>query len=144
MTDRPDLAGLLDAARMHLEANVLPVIRSDPKLYFQTLVALNVLGIAQRELAHGADMRRAEWAAFVALTGIEFPVPASDRAMDRMLADSRAALCSAIRQGEYDRPADSSRLMLYLETVVADQLAVNNPAMAERLARERASQMGAE
>ena len=50
MIDRPTLAELIDAARMHMETNVIPAVREDRKLYFRTLVAINVLKIAEREL----------------------------------------------------------------------------------------------
>jgi len=49
--DRPDVSELIDAVRQHLEQQVIPAVKDDPKLYFQTLVAANVLKIAGRDLA---------------------------------------------------------------------------------------------
>lgn len=50
--DRPDALELLEAVTEFLSGEILPVL-DDPRLRFRTLVALNALGIAYREL--GAD-----------------------------------------------------------------------------------------
>jgi hypothetical protein len=144
MSDRPDLAALLDAVRMHIETNVLPVIRPDPRLYFQTLVALNLLKLGQREITQGANLLRAEWSALNMLTGEEQVFPARDDEASQAIAARRAAVCKAIRSGEYDGPADSNRLAAYLEPVVTAQLALNNPGLADRMAREVAEGTAAE
>jgi hypothetical protein len=47
--DRPSPVELLDAAHEFIEAELLPVL-SNPRLRFRTLVALNALAIASREL----------------------------------------------------------------------------------------------
>ncbi|RTI21442.1 DUF6285 domain-containing protein, partial [Thermus scotoductus] len=52
MRDRPTAAELLQAVGEFLERELLPALE-DPRLRFQTLVALNALGIARRELALG-------------------------------------------------------------------------------------------
>ena len=49
MTDRPTAAELVEATREYLEAEILPAL-DDQRLRFRTLVAINALGIAQREL----------------------------------------------------------------------------------------------
>ena len=49
MTDRPTAVELIEATREYLEAEILPSL-DDPRLRFRTLVAINALGIAQREL----------------------------------------------------------------------------------------------
>jgi hypothetical protein len=55
MSARPTAAELVEATREFLEAEVLPVL-DDPRLRFRALVAINALGIAQRELEHeGGD-----------------------------------------------------------------------------------------
>ena len=48
MTDRPTAAELVEATREYLEAEILPAL-ADQRLRFRTLVAINALGIAQRE-----------------------------------------------------------------------------------------------
>lgn len=54
MSDRPSAAELVEATREFLEREVLPAA-SDGRLRFRTLVAINALGIAQRELASAED-----------------------------------------------------------------------------------------
>ena len=49
MPDRPTPAELAEAVREFLESEVLPLM-TDHRLRFRTLVALNALGIARREL----------------------------------------------------------------------------------------------
>jgi hypothetical protein len=49
VTDRPTAAELVEATREYLEAEILPTL-DDQRLRFRTLVAINALGIAQREL----------------------------------------------------------------------------------------------
>ena len=49
MSDRPTASELVEATREFLEREVLPAA-SDGRLRFRTLVAINALGIAQREL----------------------------------------------------------------------------------------------
>ena len=49
MSDRPDAAELIEAVREFLEREILPAL-DDHRLRFRTLVAMNALAIAQREL----------------------------------------------------------------------------------------------
>jgi len=49
MSDRPNAAELVEAAREFLEREILTALE-DHRLRFRTLVAMNALGIAQREL----------------------------------------------------------------------------------------------
>jgi len=49
VSDRPTAAELVEATREFLEQEILPTL-ADPRLRFRTLVAVNALGIAQREL----------------------------------------------------------------------------------------------
>jgi Domain of unknown function (DUF6285) len=50
VTDRPTAPELLEAVAAFLEDEILPAL-DDHRLRFRTLVALNALGIARRELA---------------------------------------------------------------------------------------------
>jgi hypothetical protein len=52
VTDRPDAAELLEAVWEFLSAEVLPTL-DDHRLKFRTLVAMNAIGIARRELEAG-------------------------------------------------------------------------------------------
>jgi Domain of unknown function (DUF6285) len=49
LTDRPTPAELVEATREFLEREILPTL-DDDRLRFRTLVAINALAIAQREL----------------------------------------------------------------------------------------------
>jgi hypothetical protein len=49
VSDRPDAGELLEAVWEFLSGEVLPTL-DDPRLKFRTLVAMNALGIARREL----------------------------------------------------------------------------------------------
>src|SRR3954463_1906210 len=54
MLDRPNALELLEAVNEFLAGEVLPLM-DDHRMKFRTLVALNALGIAYRELAAGED-----------------------------------------------------------------------------------------
>jgi hypothetical protein len=138
MTDRPDLHALLDAVRLHLETNVVPSVRADPRLYFQTLVALNLLKIGQRELIQGVELLREEWIAINQLREEEIEMPEREDFLTSELNARRTALGAAIRNGKYDSPELGMRLVGYLERIVGTQLTLNNPALSARLAKEAA------
>jgi hypothetical protein len=54
MHDRPNALELLEAVTEFLSGEVLPSV-TDHRLKFRTLVALNALGIAYRELTSGSE-----------------------------------------------------------------------------------------
>jgi hypothetical protein len=55
MSDRPTAAELVEATREFVERELLPTV-TDHRLRFRTLVALNALGIVERELeSPGSD-----------------------------------------------------------------------------------------
>lgn len=136
MNDRPTISELLIAARQHFEAQVIPLTKqTNAKLYFQTLVAVNVLRIVERELALGAGHARAEWQRLNALLG-EQPAPASDTALYQALAERNAALCADIRAGAHDDA--SPALFAHLKACASEQLAIANPKYLATLAHEDA------
>ena len=59
MRDRPNALELLEAVNEFLAGEVLPLME-DHRMKFRTLVALNALGIAYRELAEGPDQGPSE------------------------------------------------------------------------------------
>ena len=59
MRDRPNALELLEAVNEFLAGEVLPLM-DDHRMKFRTLVALNALGIAYRELAAGPDVGLSE------------------------------------------------------------------------------------
>jgi hypothetical protein len=58
--DRPTPQELAEAVREFLEREILPTIE-DHRLKFRTLVAINGLGIAERELWATAEPRHEDW-----------------------------------------------------------------------------------
>jgi hypothetical protein len=101
VTDRPTALELLEAVTEFLSAEVLPAT-TDPRLKFRTLVALNALGIAYRELT---QVRGSE------------PLSEEDLAM----------LANRIRAG--DVPDDA---LPVLKAHVAAKLRISNPAYLEK------------
>lgn len=138
MYDRPTAHELLDAVRAHLEDQVIPAVRNDRKLYFQTLVAANVLRIVGREMqlapAHGAE----EWARLGQIDGSDAPPPPDLAALQAALNERGAALAAAIRAGDYDDDARRHALFAHLTKSVIEQLEVANPAFLQKLAAEDA------
>lgn len=134
MYDRPSAQALIDAARLHFETQVIPAVRSDPKLYFQTLVAINVLKIVGRELELEEAHQITEWAGLNLIEGGDLPFPLlhSDRIAG--LSERNAALCAAIRSGVYDQ-ADEFVFEQVCQTTIA-QLEVANPKYLQTLAYE--------
>jgi hypothetical protein len=124
MYDRPTLTELITAVRQHLENEVIPATKAlNHKLYFQTLVAVNVLRIAERELILAEPHLQAEWKRLNALLG-EQPLPNEPTARRAALAERNRALCAAIRAGHYDSSQD---LLRHLKACAAEQLEVANP-----------------
>jgi hypothetical protein len=138
MYDRPTLAELLDAVRLHLETAVIPAVRGDRQLYFRTLVALNVLKIAGRELQMNAGHARNEWLRLNAVEGADQPMPNSEQALRDALMRRNASLCEDIRSGAYDAHRDRNRFALFehLKATALDQLTVANPRFLAKLREE--------
>lgn len=133
MYDRPTATELLQAAQQHLENAVLPIARAHShKLYFQTLVAVNVLRIVARETELRSGHLWAEWSRLNMLLGGEDRPDSDERLHDRLQARN-AALCAAIRAGEWDR---NSSLFEHLKATTIEQLEVANPKFLHTLATE--------
>lgn len=135
MYDRPTAAELIEAARLHLEQQVIPAAKAvNHKLYFQTLVAANVLKIVERELSLDSTHLGAEWSRLNMLLGAA-PIPASTDEMQTALAERNAALCAAIRAGNYDT---DRALFEHLKATTIEQLEVANPRYLSVLQAEDA------
>lgn len=144
MTDRPTLSELIEAVQLHLETQVIPAIKAEPKLYYQTLVAINVLKIAGRELRHGYEQVRAEWMRLNALTGVELPLPPDPVAAGAALAERDAWLCDAIRAGAFDEADRRAALLAHLLARAAGALEIANPRFLAILAEEDEARRHAE
>ncbi len=87
--DRPNLDELLEALGEFLEEEILPGL-TDPRLRFRTLVALNALGIARRELLLGGALAEEDRRELGALLGLEAPLEELLRALGAKIREGRA------------------------------------------------------
>jgi hypothetical protein len=126
MQDRPLAAELAEAVREFIETEVLPRI-DDPRLRFRALVALNGLGILEREIALSAPLVRREVESLARLLGHADPLPDDPLELRRHAADLNLALVRRIRAGD----APEGTLAHCLATV-ADKLRVASPRYLER------------
>lgn len=133
MYDRPTAQELLDAARTHLETHVIPVIKAERKLYFQTLVAINVLRIIERELGHYEAHLHAEWSRLRDLLQLDTPIPNNQRGFMTEVMAQNHLLAEAIRAGEYD---SSQALFDHLKATTTEQLEVANPLFLMKILAE--------
>ncbi|HEU5160226.1 MAG TPA: DUF6285 domain-containing protein [Streptosporangiaceae bacterium] len=108
--DRPSAAELVTAVREFLERDILDAVEGRAR--FHTRVAINVLGMVERELADGPAQAAAH-AARLARLGV----------------GGDAELAAAIRSGDLDDRAADVRAAL-IESV-RDKLRVANPGYLE-------------
>lgn len=138
--DRPTLEELIDAARMHLETAVIPAVKGDARLYFQSLVAANILRIAARQASLEAAHLQGLWQDMNALLGAVEPFDGDPADLRRRLEARRADLCAAIRAGDYDAEDRAAPLLVHLLRATRLQLEVANPKFLEALdAEDRAA-----
>lgn len=113
--DRPTASELLAAIADFLREEVTPALdRVDPRLGFQTRVAVNSLAILEREarLGPAADAREHE-----RLTRL--------LRRDGTLAELNRELALQLRAGERDER--DAQLMAHLDATTADKIAIANP-----------------
>ena len=108
--DVPDAAGLVEAVREFLEKDVMT--STEGRVQFHTRVAVNVLGMVERELKHGEEQLAAHRAGLESLG----------------VADERE-LAEAIRRGDLDDRLDDVRA--FVEATVRSKLEVANPKHLE-------------
>ena len=95
MHDRPSAAELCEAVRGFLETEVAPTLQ-DPRLRFRTLVAINALAIAGRDLANGEALARNEAALLADLLG----TAAREGTPHEQARALSVELCRRIRAGD--------------------------------------------
>ncbi len=130
MQDRPTAGELVEAVREFLEAEILPDL-SDPRARFRTLVAMNALGILEREMTHEEALLQAELARLASLLPGEDPTsPGSLGELKGRVADLNRTLARAIRDGQVPEGA-----LRALKQTGAEKLEVASPRYLERNAR---------
>jgi hypothetical protein len=100
LQDRPTAVELIEAIRDFVEHDVLPAV--DGRVRFHARVAVNALGMLERELRLGAELDAAERARLAELLGHDGDVPAltaelARRIRDGGLDDRRAEVAAAVR-----------------------------------------------
>ncbi len=109
--DRPTAAELVEAVREFLERDVMAA--TEGRVQFHARVAVNVLGMVQRELEDGESMATAHAARLAALG-----------------FGDEAALAAAIRDGSLDDRYEEVKATVW--DTVRDKLRVANPRYLER------------
>jgi LmbE family N-acetylglucosaminyl deacetylase len=126
MQDRPDARELLDAVRMFLEEQLVPVLEGTRQ--FHARVAANVLGIVARELVSGEDALRSEWTRLTRL--LQVPPddsPAGGEALTAAVRALNETLAERVRHGDADDGAWHAEVLAHLRATSAERLAIANP-----------------
>ncbi len=110
--DRPTAAELVAAVREYLERDVMPA--TEGRVAFHARVAVNVLGMVERELELGPAQDAAEHERLVALLGHEGTID-----------DLTAELARGIRDGSLD--ARRGEVVSHVRATVRAKLEVANP-----------------
>jgi hypothetical protein len=127
MQDRPTTRELVEAARELFEREILPTI-TDPRLRFRTLVALNALGMCERELMAGDVFVDEELRGLRALLGAAAgPLPEARSAKEEEAWALRKELAARIRDGR--APEGSGA---FLRASVGYKLAIASPRFTSR------------
>jgi len=101
MRDKPEGSELLAIAGAALREEVLPGLGGRQR--YTLLMALNAMGIAQRQLEYGQGLLDEEWASLAGL--LELPVTPGD------LSLANGQLAKYIRAGQYDKGTKSYPLL---------------------------------
>jgi hypothetical protein len=125
--DRPTPTELAVAVRGFIEQELLPAIE-DRRARFHTLVAINALGILERELTVGERLLRDEVGRLQALLGVEATVPPDPISLGARARELNAELAARIRRG--DTPAGT---LEHLERTAIEKLEVASPRYLERV-----------
>jgi hypothetical protein len=112
MQDRPTAVELLEAIREFLQQDVMPAVEG--RVQFHNRVAINALGMLERELRLGPDLDAAERARLGALLG-----------HDAEVATLTAELAADIRDGALDDRRDD--VVAVVRESVRSKLLVSNP-----------------
>jgi Domain of unknown function (DUF6285) len=129
MQDRPTVLELLAAVRGFLEDDLVPSLEGRRR--FHALVAANVLGIVERELAGDEQQLARQWDRLAALFALEPATrPQLPSAMRAAVRELETRLAERIRTGELDDDESAARVRAHVRATVLEKLAVANPRFA--------------
>lgn len=127
MQDRPTQRELVEAAREFFEREILPTI-ADPRLRFRALVALNALGISEREMFAGDVFVDEELRGLRGLLGHgDAPLPESRAAKEAEAWALRKTLAARIREGAAPEGAAE-----FLQASMGWKLSIASPRFVAR------------
>lgn len=111
LANKPTAADLVQAVRQHLEKKVQPRLQGSDVFYLR--IALNALGIVERELREGPGLAETDRKELLALLGSADTPDAEEQLMEKL------------KSGELD--ASSPGLLDYLVARTQRRLSVDNP-----------------
>jgi hypothetical protein len=126
MQSRPDAAELAVAVREFLESEIVPVL-TDPRLKFRTLVAMNALGMLERESELEEGFLHLEYSGLTALLKVDAEMPDSLEALREAVCELNTELSRRIRGGEV-LPGTFD----VLRRAAVNKLRVSSPAYLKR------------
>jgi hypothetical protein len=129
MQDRPTASELTEAVREFLRADVLPGLQ-DPRARFRMLVAMNALGILERELVQEEPLLRAEHERLARLLDKDRAMPDSLEELKHRVAELNWDLVERVRSGEV--PEGTFGL---LKQTIEDKLKIASPRYLDRYDR---------
>jgi len=129
MQDRPTASELTEAVREFLKNSIFPELQ-DQRTRFRTLVAMNALGILERELMQEEPLLRVEHERLARLLDKERATPGSLEELEKQVTELNRGLAERIRSGEV--PEGTFGL---LKQTVEDKLKVASPRYLERYDR---------
>jgi Domain of unknown function (DUF6285) len=125
MQDRPNAGELLAAVRAFLDEDIVPALEGRRR--FHALVAANVLGIVERELAGDEPRLLAEWSSLAGLLGVRGEPPVRTEALRANVHAMTAGLVDRIRAGDADDGAFGAATRAHVRATVVEKLRVANP-----------------
>jgi len=126
MQDRPTAKELVEAVRKFLKEEVLPELE-DSRTEYRMKVAMNGLGILERELAQEEELLKEEHERLSRLLGEDRATPGSLEELKNQVGELNRDLAGRIRSGE--APEGTFE---HLMKTVTGKLEVANPRYLER------------
>jgi hypothetical protein len=125
MQDRPTVLELLGAVRVFLEEDLLPSLEGRRR--FHALVAVNVLGVVERELAGEEEQLERQWGRLAELLGVGDTRPEASSSLREAVRELETTLAERIRAGDADAGEFGKRVRAHVRATVIEKLLVANP-----------------